>query len=85
MLNKAILTLLTLLFFILSLAQSPLQYGFTMLEDGTESCGKTSIHEQRMASDPVYRYATERAEEQIYQTLIRQQKGAGYEKNNDNC
>ncbi|MEM6698677.1 MAG: M43 family zinc metalloprotease, partial [Bacteroidota bacterium] len=38
-----------------------------------------------MANDPVYRYATERAEEQIYQTLLRQQKNGIRLKNNDDC
>lgn len=86
MLNKAIFTLLFILSFLLTYSQSTVvSKGFTTHSDGLESCGKASVHEQKMASDPVYRYATERAEEQIYQTLLRQQKNGSQLKNNDAC
>ena len=86
MLNKANFTLLFILSFLFVHSQSSLLLeGFTTHSDGLESCGKASVHERKMASDPAYRYATERAEEQIYQTILRQQKDKNRLKNNDAC
>jgi len=85
MFNKAISTLLFVVFFLAIYAQNNIQEGFHLPNNEVTSCAKNHLHDQKMATDELYRYNTERAEEQIYQSILRRQKSSREEKNSDHC
>ncbi|MEM8526781.1 MAG: M43 family zinc metalloprotease [Bacteroidota bacterium] len=83
--NKATLTLLFIASFLFTFAQSNQLEGFYLPNNKVTGCAKNHMHDLKMATDAAYRYQSERAEEQIYQRLLRQQKSSFKEKNNEQC